>query len=162
VGDPNAAYIVVSLTASLNNERMLGVVPGLTLTDGGANGTIIIGFHVRPAGKAAALAEQEGVDIKLYDIIYQALDDVKLAMAGLQAPEGEGTMSKANEYEIKVVKWEGRPDVEGPAMFRKADGEKVVAAWVPGTEMHAVDSDRGAVAVIDAPDSDRVYFYLDA
>ena len=71
-------------------------------------------------------------------------------------------MSKANEYEVRVVKWEGRDDLSGPAMFRKADGEKVVAAWVPGTEMRAVDSDRGVVAVIDAPDSDRVYFYLDA
>jgi hypothetical protein len=63
---------------------------------------------------------------------------------------------------VRVVKWEGRDDVSGPAMFRKADGEKVVAAWVEGTEMHAIDSERGAVAVIDPPDSDRVYFYLDA
>ncbi|MFI5291170.1 MAG: EF-Tu/IF-2/RF-3 family GTPase, partial [Polyangia bacterium] len=47
---------------------------------------IIVGFNVRPAGKAHQLAEQEGVDVKLYDIIYEALDDVKKAMAGLLAP----------------------------------------------------------------------------
>ncbi len=71
-------------------------------------------------------------------------------------------MSKANEYEVKIVAWEDRPEVEGPAMFRKADGEKVIAAWVPGAEMHAVDTDRGAMAVIDPPQGERVYSYLDA
>jgi translation initiation factor IF-2 len=64
-------------------------VGGITESDvnlAKAGGAIIVGFHVRPAGKSAKLAEQEGVDIKLYDIIYEALDDVKAAMAGLLAP----------------------------------------------------------------------------
>jgi translation initiation factor IF-2 len=64
-------------------------VGGITETDvnlAKAGGAIIIGFHVRPAGKASSLAEQEGVDIKLYDIIYEAIDDVKKAMVGLLAP----------------------------------------------------------------------------
>jgi translation initiation factor IF-2 len=64
-------------------------VGGITETDinlAKAGGAIIIGFHVRPAGKASQLAEQEGVDIKLYDIIYEALDEVKKAMAGMLAP----------------------------------------------------------------------------
>lgn len=47
MSDPNAAYIVVSLTASLGNERMLGVAQGLTLTDGGANSTIVLGLDDR-------------------------------------------------------------------------------------------------------------------
>jgi translation initiation factor IF-2 len=64
-------------------------VGGITETDvnlAKAGAAIIVGFHVRPAGKAAQLAEAEHVDIKLYDIIYEALDDVKKAMAGLLAP----------------------------------------------------------------------------
>jgi translation initiation factor IF-2 len=64
-------------------------VGGITETDinlAKAGGAVIVGFHVRPAGKAAQLAEQEGVDIKLYDIIYEALEDVKKAMAGMLAP----------------------------------------------------------------------------
>jgi translation initiation factor IF-2 len=64
-------------------------VGGITESDvnlAKAGGAIIVGFHVRPAGKAQQLAEQEGVQIKLYDIIYEALDDVKKAMAGLLAP----------------------------------------------------------------------------
>jgi translation initiation factor IF-2 len=47
---------------------------------------IIIGFNVRPAGKASVLADTEAVEIRLYNIIYQAVDEVKKAMAGLLAP----------------------------------------------------------------------------
>ncbi len=64
-------------------------VGGITESDvnlAKAGGAIIVGFHVRPAGKAAKIAEQEGVDIKIYDIIYEAIDDVRMAMAGLLAP----------------------------------------------------------------------------
>ncbi|HUH02715.1 MAG TPA: translation initiation factor IF-2, partial [Kofleriaceae bacterium] len=64
-------------------------VGGITESDvnlAKAGGAIIIGFHVRPAGKSAKLADQEGVDIKIFDIIYEAIDAVRLAMAGLLAP----------------------------------------------------------------------------
>ncbi len=64
-------------------------VGGITESDvnlAKAGGAIIIGFHVRPAGKSAKLAEQEEVEIRLYDIIYDMLDEVKAAMAGLLAP----------------------------------------------------------------------------
>ena len=44
---------------------------------------ILIGFNVRPAGKSAALAEENKVEIRLYSIIYDAIDDVKAAMEGL-------------------------------------------------------------------------------
>jgi translation initiation factor IF-2 len=47
---------------------------------------LIIGFNVRPAGKASSLAQQEGVEIRQYSIIYDVVDDVKLAMEGLLAP----------------------------------------------------------------------------
>jgi translation initiation factor IF-2 len=66
-----------------------------------ASGAVIVGFHVRPAGKASALAEQEGVEIKLYDIIYEALDDVRKTMAGLLAPvEREKQLGRAEVLEI--------------------------------------------------------------
>ncbi|MBI3207016.1 MAG: translation initiation factor IF-2, partial [Myxococcales bacterium] len=47
---------------------------------------IIIGFNVRPAGKATSLAQQEAVQIRQYSIIYNVVDDVKAAMEGLLAP----------------------------------------------------------------------------
>jgi|GEM_PF-6436811 len=65
-------------------------------------------------------------------------------------------MSKATEYEIKTVKWEDRPSVEGPAVFRKADGKKVSGAWVSGTDIRVIDTPKGAVAVIDAPNSREI------
>ncbi len=51
-----------------------------------ASEAIIVGFHVRPDAKARRLAEANGVDIRIYQIIYEALDDVKAAMAGLLPP----------------------------------------------------------------------------
>ena len=47
---------------------------------------IIVGFQVRPSGNAAKLAEQEGVDIRKYSIIYDAIEEVKSAMEGMLAP----------------------------------------------------------------------------
>ncbi|MBZ0116675.1 MAG: translation initiation factor IF-2 [Sandaracinaceae bacterium] len=52
-----------------------------------ASSAIIIGFNVRPAGKAAAVAKAENIEIRTYRIIYEAVDDVRKAMAGLLAPE---------------------------------------------------------------------------
>ncbi len=51
-----------------------------------ASNAIVIGFNVRPAGQAKAMAKKEGVEVRTYRIIYEALDDVKKAMAGLLAP----------------------------------------------------------------------------
>ncbi len=48
---------------------------------------IIIGFNVRPEPKAQELAEQLGIDIKLYSIIYEVIDDVKKALVGMLQPE---------------------------------------------------------------------------
>jgi translation initiation factor IF-2 len=51
-----------------------------------ASNAIIIGFSVRPEVKAQNMAEKEGVDIRLYNIIYNAVDDIKKAMEGLLEP----------------------------------------------------------------------------
>ncbi|MBN1142430.1 MAG: translation initiation factor IF-2 [Deltaproteobacteria bacterium] len=64
-------------------------VGGITETDvslASASDAIILGFNVRPETKAAALAEAEGVDIRLYNIIYDAVNDIRDAMEGLLAP----------------------------------------------------------------------------
>ncbi len=52
-----------------------------------ASDAIIIGFQVRPSGAAARVAEQEGVDIRKYSVIYDAIEEVKSAMEGMLAPE---------------------------------------------------------------------------
>jgi translation initiation factor IF-2 len=50
-------------------------------------GAIVIGFHVRPTAEARTTAGREGVDIKLYNIIYEAVEDVRSALEGMLAPE---------------------------------------------------------------------------
>jgi len=52
-----------------------------------ASNAIVIGFHVRPEGKARTLAEREGVDIRLHTIIYEAIEEVRAALEGLLAPD---------------------------------------------------------------------------
>ncbi len=52
-----------------------------------ASDAIIIGFNVRPEPKAKSLAEKESVDIRLYRVIYQAIEDINAARVGLLAPE---------------------------------------------------------------------------
>ena len=52
-----------------------------------ASNAIVIGFNVRPDKQARELSEKEGVDIRLYRVIYDAIDDIKLALSGMLAPE---------------------------------------------------------------------------
>jgi translation initiation factor IF-2 len=51
-----------------------------------ASNAIIIGFNIRPDAKAVALIEKEGVDVRLYNVIYEAIEDVKKALEGLLEP----------------------------------------------------------------------------
>lgn len=51
-----------------------------------ASDAIIVGFQVRPSGSAGKMAEQEGVDIRKYSVIYDAIEEVKAAMEGMLAP----------------------------------------------------------------------------
>ena len=54
-----------------------------------ASDAVIIGFNVRPAGRAGELAQREGVDIRYYSVIYQAIDEVEAALQGMLKPEFE-------------------------------------------------------------------------
>ena len=57
-----------------------------------ASGAIILGFHVRPDANARTAAEREGVEIRTYRIIYEAVEDVKNALEGLLKPEEKETI----------------------------------------------------------------------
>jgi translation initiation factor IF-2 len=69
-------------------------------------GAIIIGFRVRPDGNARALAERDDIDIHVYDVIYEAVDDVKAAMEGLLSPEKRERITGAAEVRevFKITK----------------------------------------------------------
>jgi translation initiation factor IF-2 len=68
-------------------QRGVGAITEGDILLAKAAGAIIIGFHVRPDNKARASAEREGVDIKLYRIIYDAVNDVRAALEGMLKPE---------------------------------------------------------------------------
>ena len=63
-----------------------GAISETDVTLASASKGLIIGFNIRPEAKAAQLAEKEGVEIRLYTVIYEAIDDVREAMEGLLAP----------------------------------------------------------------------------
>ena len=66
-----------------------------------ASNAIIVGFNVRPDSNAKKIAENEGVQIRLYQVIYDMLDDLKAAMEGMLAPElREHTLGQAEIREL--------------------------------------------------------------
>ena len=89
-----------SLLKLSNDEVVVKIVHGgvgaineSDVTLASASNAIIIGFNVRPDATAKAIAEQEGVDLRLYRVIYQAIEDVEAAMKGMLDPV----------YEEKVI-----------------------------------------------------------
>jgi translation initiation factor IF-2 len=85
---------VADALAKLSSERVrLSIIhAGVgAITEGDINlaiaaRAVVVGFNVRPAGKSSALAEENHIEIRLYSIIYNAVDDVKSAMEGLLPP----------------------------------------------------------------------------
>lgn len=85
-----------SLLKLTNQEVMVNVihksVGGITESDvllASASNAIIVGFQVRPSLSARKLAEAEQIDIRLYSIIYQAIEEIKAAIEGMLSPEIE-------------------------------------------------------------------------
>jgi len=68
-------------------HKAVGEISESDVTLAAASNAIIIGFQVRPSQAARRVAEREGVEIRLYSVIYQAIEEVKDAMAGMLAPE---------------------------------------------------------------------------
>ncbi len=97
-----------SLTKLTTDKVKLVVVQagvgGITETDvnlAAAANAIVIGFNVRPAGKARKLSEQEGIEIRLYSVIYEVIDEVRSAMEGLlPATKVEKELGKAEVRQV--------------------------------------------------------------
>jgi translation initiation factor IF-2 len=68
-------------------RRGVGAVTQSDVELAQADEAVVIGFNVRPDANAREAAEREGVDVRLYRVIYQAVDDIKQALSGLLAPE---------------------------------------------------------------------------
>ncbi|MEA4827852.1 MAG: translation initiation factor IF-2 [Clostridium sp.] len=97
-------------TDSVKVRVIHGAVGAITETDvtlAAASNAIIIGFNVRPASNASSLAEKEGVNIRTYRVIYDAIEDIKSAMLGMLDPEYKevilGTAEVRMTYKISTV-----------------------------------------------------------
>ena len=107
----------------LSNEEVVvkvihggvGAVNESDVTLASASNAIIIGFNVRPDVTAKAIAEQEGVDLRLYRVIYQAIEDVEAAMKGMLDPV----------YEEKVI---GHAEVR--QTFKSSDVGTIAGGYV--------------------------------
>jgi len=70
-------------------DRGVGAITETNVDLAAASDAIIIGFNVRPQGKATELAEREGVEIRYYTVIYQAIEEIEAALKGMLKPEFE-------------------------------------------------------------------------
>ncbi len=70
-------------------DRGVGAITETNVNLAAASDAIIIGFNVRPQGKATELADREGVEIRYYSVIYQAIEEIEAALKGMLKPEFE-------------------------------------------------------------------------
>ena len=88
-------------------HKAVGAISESDVTLAAASDAVIIGFQVRPSMAARRLAENDGVDIRLYSIIYDAIEEIKDAMEGMLSPdvkeEISGTAEVLQTYKISKV-----------------------------------------------------------
>jgi translation initiation factor IF-2 len=112
--DGSAEAIADSLQKLANEEVSVNIihrsVGGISETDvslASASDAIILGFHVRATQQARRMAEDEGVQIKLYQVIYDAIDDIRAALEGMLAPTIEeqsiGSATVKQVFKIKKL-----------------------------------------------------------
>jgi translation initiation factor IF-2 len=82
-------------------DRGVGAITETNVDLAAASDAIIIGFNVRPQGKATELADKAGVEIRYYSVIYQAIEEIEAALKGMLKPEfEEATLGQAEIREI--------------------------------------------------------------
>ncbi|WP_122817118.1 translation initiation factor IF-2 [Nocardioides pantholopis] len=82
-------------------DRGVGAITETNVDLAAASDAIIIGFNVRPQGKAGQMAEKEGVEIRYYSVIYQAIEEIEAALKGLLKPEYEEAV--LGQAEIRAI-----------------------------------------------------------
>jgi translation initiation factor IF-2 len=123
-----------------------------------ASNAIVLGFNVKPETKAAAQAQANGVDIRSYNVIYDAINDLRAALAGLLAPEiRETTLGRAQVRQIFVISKLGpicgSSVVEGKivrnAKVRVRRGDEVVGEGTVGSLKRFKDDVREVLAGLE-------------
>ncbi|NGN92701.1 translation initiation factor IF-2 [Nocardioides sp. KC13] len=96
-------------------DRGVGAITETNVDLAAASDAIIIGFNVRPQGKATELADREGVEIRYYSVIYQAIEEIEAALKGMLKPE----------YEERVL---GKAEIR--AIFRSSKAGNIAGCMV--------------------------------
>ena len=108
-------------------HKAVGQISESDVTLASASDAIIIGFQVRPSAAARKLAEQEGVDIRLYSIIYDTIEEIKDAMEGMLAP---------------TMKEEVTGQAEVRQVYKITKVGTVAGCWVTEGKVHRADKIR--------------------
>ena len=108
-------------------HKAVGQISESDVTLAAASDALIIGFQVRPSAAARTLAAQEGVDIRLYSVIYDAIEEVKDAMEGMLAPE---------------IKEQVTANVEVRQVYNISKVGTVAGAFVTSGKVHRTDKVR--------------------
>ena len=108
-------------------HKAVGQISESDVTLASASDAIIIGFQVRPSAAARKLAEQEGVDIRLYSIIYDTIEEIKDAMEGMLAP---------------TMKEEITGQAEVRQVYKITKVGTVAGCWVTEGKVHRTDKIR--------------------
>ena len=108
-------------------HKAVGQISESDVTLASASDAIIIGFQVRPSAAARKLAEQEGVDIRLYSIIYDTIEEIKDAMEGMLAP---------------TMKEEVTGQAEVRQVYKITKVGTVAGCWVTEGKIHRTDKIR--------------------
>ena len=82
-------------------DRGVGAITETNVNLAAASDAIIIGFNVRPQGKATEMADKEGVEIRYYSVIYQAIEEIEAALKGMLKPEFEESV--LGQAEIREI-----------------------------------------------------------
>ncbi|MDN7122965.1 translation initiation factor IF-2, partial [Nocardioides sp. ChNu-153] len=82
-------------------DRGVGAITETNVDLAAASDAIIIGFNVRPQGKATEMADKEGVEIRYYSVIYQAIEEIEAALKGMLKPEYEEQV--LGQAEIRAI-----------------------------------------------------------
>ncbi|WP_028645819.1 translation initiation factor IF-2 [Nocardioides sp. URHA0020] len=82
-------------------DRGVGAITETNVDLAAASDAIIIGFNVRPQGKATEMADKEGVEIRYYSVIYNAIEEIEAALKGMLKPEYEE--STLGQAEIRAI-----------------------------------------------------------
>ena len=82
-------------------DRGVGAITETNVMLAAASDAIIIGFNVRPQGTATELADKEGVEIRYYSVIYQAIEEIEAALKGMLKPEYEEV--SLGQAEIRAI-----------------------------------------------------------